>query len=316
MNFTQRIYAQLVLKQQLQEMHGEQFESFFHRLMGMLHDDYVPVRTHGNLGDMGADGLSLHNRTLHACYSPPTRDLGRLRTKFQDDLRKAREKRAGQFDFFSFVHNDERGAHPEFSVDLVNATRVLRPVKLEYRDVGWITREFRKLCRQDAEELLGCEIPIQDRVYGIGLAELEPLLADLLRRQPSATPLATVPEVNEHKLEYNALAPGVREQMLGAMRYTHLIDEYYEGSLVTDEHDEVAEGFRLHFGQLRDTTEDSEELWLGLEEYVLGNQRATLTRTQLGSVVITHFFERCDVFDAPPAGWSPGAAVPEPRRPR
>jgi hypothetical protein len=306
MDFTQRIFAYLKFQQLLTDLHGEPFEEFFHRLMGALHPDYVPVRTHGNLGDMGADGLLLFDRTLHACYAPETHDVSAFRSKLHSDLDKALAKRDGQFDTFAFVYNDARGGvHPQVSVVLSETQERIRPLRMAVRGKQWLWQEFMRLDRATAEDLLGCPIPIDERTYGIGLADLEPLLRQLRQRKETAEPLAEVPVVNQHKIEYNRLTDDVRETLVKALRHSYLVDEYYDGITRVDEHDLVARGFRIYFDQLRETTADAEELWLGLEQYVVGNARVTHRATWAAAVVIAHFFERCDVFDVPPSGWTP-----------
>ncbi|WP_435614519.1 hypothetical protein [Streptomyces coelicoflavus] len=73
MDFTQRMFARSLLRQQLVDMDGTQFERFVDRLLGLLHTDYLPVRAHGPLGDVGADGLMLGDKVLYAGrgYGPP-----------------------------------------------------------------------------------------------------------------------------------------------------------------------------------------------------------------------------------------------------
>ncbi|MCX4584632.1 hypothetical protein [Streptomyces sp. NBC_01481] len=85
--------------------------------------DFLDVRTHGNLGDQGSDGLSLHARKLYACYAPRSFDAAKLRKKFHDDLNSALAQRMGQFGTFVFVHNDLRGVHPEVGTMLMEADR-------------------------------------------------------------------------------------------------------------------------------------------------------------------------------------------------
>lgn len=69
-------------------MPGESFEQLIHHLLSLRHPDFVPVRTHGNLGDLGADGLLLWDRVLWACYSPQTEDIARVKRKFTSDWRR------------------------------------------------------------------------------------------------------------------------------------------------------------------------------------------------------------------------------------
>jgi hypothetical protein len=118
----QRMYAELKFRQVMGGLYGDAFESFFHRLMELRHPGYVPVRTHGSLGDQGADGMSLHQRRLYACYGPQVLDATEVRKKFHGDLAKALQERRGQFDTFVFVHNDQRGGiHPEIVTLLARA---------------------------------------------------------------------------------------------------------------------------------------------------------------------------------------------------
>ncbi|MDJ1134685.1 hypothetical protein [Streptomyces iconiensis] len=321
MEFTQRVWAQLVLKRELREMYGERFEDFFHRLMERLRPGYSPVRTQGSAG-----GLSLYDGTLYAFHAPAVPDQGQARSSLRGALRGARTQGGEEIDAFAFVHNDARGAYPEFAAELEAAGEEIQPLELQHRDAAWIVRRFRELDQEAVEELLEQAVPAPwDARRGTGAAELEPLLAGLARRPAAPVPAgarapdaARAREVSPHKLAYHAFPGELRDTMMVAMRSTHLVDAYFAGSSDAGEHDAVAEGFRHRFRELRETAQDPEDLWLGLEEHVLGGggPEATPELVGLGGVVITHFFERCDLFDPPPDGWVPRSAVPRPRRAR
>lgn len=332
MEFTQRLWAQLVLARELREMYGERFEGFFHGLMEALHPGYSPVRSRGRAGV-----LSLYDGTLYAFHAPAVRDLGQLRSSLRGALRGATEQGGEQFDAFAFVHNDAWGAFPGFADELAAAGAEIAPLQLLHRDAAWIGRRFRELELERVEELLEQAVPAAwDPGTGVGLAELQPLLASLPRVPPrgearggtrqrgtgngtgaGTRPAEGIPgEVSPHKLAFHAFPGDMRETMVEAMRSTHLVDTYFAASPEAGEHDAVAEGFRRRFSELRETAEDPEDLWLGLEEHVLGGREATPRLLGLGGVVVTHFFERCDLFEAPPQGWAPRSAVPRPRRAR
>jgi hypothetical protein len=153
------------------------------------------------------------------------------------------------------------------------------------------------------EDLLGCEIPIEEPVYGIGMEDLAPLLAQLKERRETADPLMSLAEVSEQKLEFNGLAGEMREELVKGMRYTHLVDEYYSGLQDTQEHDEVAAGFAIRYRTVREQTPDHEEILFALLQYVLGNKLQRFRDTRAGWVVLAHFFERCDVYEVPPTDW-------------
>lgn len=308
MDFTQRMLARLTLHRMLTDMPGEQFEGLVQQLLGLLHPDFVPVRTHGNLGDMGADGLLLWDRTLLASYSPQTEDTNKIKTKFRSDLKKALDKRNDSFDTFRFVINDLKGVHPELSVLMSEAQEALRPRRVEH--YGWhrLWNDVMRLDRSAAEDLLGRELPVQEKTFGIGLTDLEPLLRRLSEQRRTAEPLAAIRDVNQHKIEYNELGEDVRGELFEGLRRSHLVDQYYANVLAVDEHDQVAQGLRVYYEQVRSRTDDDEVLWSELQQYILGNAAVTCGATKCASIVIAHFFERCDVFDVPPDSWAPAPA--------
>lgn len=139
MNFAQKMYVRTKFKEKLSELHSESFEEFFHELMCARYPDFVPVRTHGNLGDQGADGLSLHSSTLYACYGPRIFDAAKVRDKFRSDLEKAVASRRGQFSTFAFVHNDLQGVHPEI-------TSLLAEARVSHPDLSFELLGGRRLC--------------------------------------------------------------------------------------------------------------------------------------------------------------------------
>ena len=84
----------------------------------------------------------------------------------------------------------------------------------------------------------------------------------------------------------------------------HLVEAFYDGSLREIEHDEVAEGFRIYYEQLKVEWEEPEEVLWQLEMYVLGNERQHPKVHRAAWVVLAHFFDRCDIFEVPPPGWT------------
>ncbi|WP_405713659.1 hypothetical protein OG264_31495 [Streptomyces xanthophaeus] len=306
MDFTQRMLARLTLRSHLTDMPGEQFEKLIQHLLSLRHPDFVAVRTHGNLGDMGADGLLLWERELWACYSPQTEDINKVKAKFRSDLEKALAKRPDAFDIFRFAVNDLKGIHPELSVLMTEAQEQLRPRRVI--PYGWhaLWADVMRLDRMAAEDLLGCELPVQAMTYGIGLTDdLEVLLAQLGEQRHVAEPLVAIPEVNQYKIQWNRLTGDVHSALIQGMKHSYLVDGYYQGIASPDEYDRVAGGFRVYYEQVRAGTPDDEKLWAALQQYILGNANPSLSSMYCAWIVIAYFFQQCDVYDVPPEGWAP-----------
>ncbi|MFJ8746012.1 ABC-three component system protein [Embleya sp. NPDC127516] len=299
------MYARIRFLDVLYDLYETAFEDFFHKLMCARHPDFLDVRTHGNIGDQGADGLSLHSRKLYACYAPQTPDASKIRGKFASDLKSAKAQRDGQFDTFVFVHNDRRGMHPEIAGVLAKAAVDHRPLRFEQMGSRRLWQECLGLEQALAEDVLGCEIPIKDLVFGVGLEDLAPLLKHLQELRTPADPFMDLPDVPHVKLDFNALHGEAREDLQRGMRHSHLVDAFYDGGMLAVEHDEVARGFRLYYEQVRAEWDDPEDVLWQLEMYVLGNGQQPRRVQRNARVVLAHFFERCDIFDAPPPDWHP-----------
>jgi hypothetical protein len=306
----QRQWAQLQFRALLADSTDTKFEDLFHHLMELCHPSYVPVRTHGNLGDQGCDGLGLSDRKLYACYGPETVTPTKVRQKFHSDLNKAIAKRPGQFDIFVFVHNDHRGGiHPVVATELALAQASHPDLGFEQMGPRKLWIEAARLDKLAMEQLLNVpEIPVLEVVYGIGMAEIQPLL-DHLRSVmheeiPATVSLAPPPGT---KLVYNALGMDCSDAIRAGLKRSYLIDDYYADGLLSLEHDELAAGFKAHYQQVRSENSGSaDDVMWEMEGYVLGNQRPRPDLLAAARVVLAHFFERCEIFDVPPDGWQPG----------
>ena len=267
------------------------------------YDDYVDIRTHGKLGDQGADGLRLGTRQLFACYAPETLDVSRIRSKFHSDLESAILQRSGQFETFVFVFNDRRGTHPEIA-SLLAGARTHEP-NLAFESMGCrrLWNEVMRLERIECENLFG-PIPIESLVYGIGMADLQPLLDHLRSHRMPADSAAPVDEARLLKMDYNRLSTECREQLVRGMRDSYLVEEYYDRLADEAQHDEIATGFSDYYRQVRARVgDDPDEIMWELERYILGNEHPRQRVLVAAWTVLTHFFERCHIFEAPPAGW-------------
>lgn len=309
MLFEQRAMARLLFLTKLTDIYENAFEDFFHNLMSARYPDYVDVRTHGNLGDQGADGLSLHNRKLYACYAPQVYNASEIKSKFISDLKKAKQKRDGQFDTFTFVHNDIRGTHPEIATVLAEAAVEHSPLLMDHVGRRRLWQEMLCLRLDQIEDLLGSPIPVQGRTYGIGLEELAGLLTHLRTKRSTSDPLMALPEVSALKLDYNRLSGDSREDLINGMKHTYLVDQYYAGLISPYERDEVAAGFSAYYRQIRESLDDPEDVLWQLEMYVLGNEIQHRQVHKAAWVILAYFFERCDIFEQPSNDWQPSSEL-------
>lgn len=151
------------------------------------------------------------------------------------------------------------------------------------------------------------EIPVREVVYGIGLDQIQPLLEHLRQERKLLSGAVSVAPPPATKLAYNALNDDYVDAIKAGFKLSHVIDEYYARVADLTEHDEVAAGFKAHYQQVRlENPGDPDAVMWEMGVYVLGNRHPTREMQLTADAVIAHFFERCDIFDRPPADWQPG----------
>ncbi|MGJ3561194.1 ABC-three component system protein [Streptomyces sp. INA 01156] len=305
----QRAYAKLKFREKLADLHGESFETFFHNLMCVSHPDFVDVRTYGQLGDQGSDGLSLHGRSC----TPATRRLLQGRRDPQEvpqgpgvgapaaagavpHLRVRPQRSAGCAPRAGHLPGRGTQRPPRHRV------RADRPRRL------WT--ELLPHPREAVEDLLGCDIPIEAQVFGISMEnEVARLLDNLKERRRTANPLMALDPVNEQKIDFNGVIGDERDELITGMGHTWLVAEYYAGLNDPFEEDEVAAGFTGEYRASRARHTDPADVLLDLQLYIHGNRLQHLAQLKAGWVVLAYFFERCHVFGNPPDGWTSGDAL-------
>ncbi|WP_433335010.1 ABC-three component system protein [Spirillospora sp. CA-294931] len=301
----QRQYAQAAFRSMVEESVGNEFEKLVHRLMELCHPGYLPIRTYGNIGDLGGDGLCACHRRLYACYAPETFEVSKVRAKFLSDLNSALTQRPGQFETFIFVHNDQRGVHPVVA-GLIAETQPDYAEVVALQQMGprklWI--EALPLDLLETEHLLGHQIPVHDVVYSVGMAEIEPLLRHLADNRPLHAPRVEIALPSTLKADYNRLSSRAQHELQEARPYVYQIGEYYQGLLNHTEQDEVAEGFTQYYRCMREEYGDQpDEILWQMQRYVLGQAGARWDRADAANVVVAFFFDQCDIFEIPPPGW-------------
>ncbi|MET8876590.1 ABC-three component system protein [Nocardia sp. NPDC004604] len=300
-------YAKGKLLSMIEDAVGNEFEKLFHHLMELRHDDYMVIRTHGNIGDLGGDGYRTSTRQLYACYAPESFDVSEVRGKFRSDLESAIIHRPEQFETFVFVHNDRRGGiHPVISGVLANA-RTDHP-HISFQQMGprklWIEASY--LDRHKMEDLLGERIPVDLVAYSIGMADIEPLLKHMAESRRRLVTVEPIPLPTTHKADFNRLSQYDRDSLQAGRPYSYLVEQYYRGGLDVHERDEVANGFRAHYEQMHIAYgDDSDEIMHQMRCYVLGQEMARQARDEAAKAVLAYFFDECDIFEVPPPGWEP-----------
>jgi hypothetical protein len=297
----------VIFEEQFTALHSNSFQEYFQRLMQYRYSSFLPVVTYGALGDQGSDGLSANGDKLYACYGPESPNDGATTRKFRADLASALKSRPDEFSTFVFVHNDRRGMHPRIATELVSAKKTHPSLGFEQMGKLSFWREFMRLDFDEAEDMLGQPIRVEELVYDLSLADLEPLLSHLGRTRNKRPEARIVPM---HKLEFNGLSADIRDYMVHGMRFAKQLDEYYEGYYDVEAREETAAAFKERYMSLHGLELTPDEIFQDLFVYVIGNMLPNAELLTSAHTILSYFLQRCDIFEEPPDEYrySPGGA--------
>lgn len=308
MDFDERMSLRPILWSVMHERIGNAFEALFHDVMSLCDPTFVDVRTHGNLGDQGSDGLSLSGNKLYACYAPEVPDARATIAKLESDVASAIRQRAGQFTTFVFVHNDSRGVHPEVASQLADL-RTRHP-HLGFELIG--TRQLRDMLgrcdARDVEQVLGRQLPLQ-HVVSVGLDEMTELLGILASSRVVEDNPPPPHPVSANKLAFSNLTQETQTELRDGMKHSELIDSYYADRIDVTERDDVAAAFAREYRELSMSTADPEQVLLGIRTFLGGSRPAPAPMYRAQTAVLSYFFQTCDIFENAPNGWVPQGAV-------
>lgn len=299
----QLLYAKIIFNQQFDELYDNAFQAYFQKLMQYRYPTFLPVRSHGPMGDRGSDGLCTYQDKLFACYGPQSANETDVRRKFRSDLSSAIDSRSGEFGTFVFVHNDRRGMHPQIASELVTAKREHPTLVFEQMGRLAFWREFMRLDILEAQDMLGQEIRVEPLVYGIGLADLQPLLTHLGRVR-DRNDLAVPHPIPMNKIEFNRLNADIRDYLIHGMRFVKQVDDYYRGFYDILARDETAADFRERYESLLAQGLTADEIFQDLFVYVAGNKALDAVTQTSVYTILSYFFQTCDIFEAPPADYA------------
>jgi hypothetical protein len=302
----QLLYAKVVFNARFSELYGTAFQDFFQKLMCYRYPTFLDVRTHGNIGDLSADGLCLFQGKLYACYGPQSPSETETKKKFNSDLTGALAKRSGEFTIFVFVHNDRIGIHPKVASEIALAQVRLPALSFEQMGKFRLWQEVMRLEKLEAEDVLGHEIRIEPLVYSISLVDLEPLLTHLSRTRDTEG-WSQPHVVNQGKLEFNRLSSDAQQYLIHGMRFARQVDDYYANYYDVNARDEAAVAFRERYNELKVADLAPDDIFHELLIYVVGNRLPDAYLLTSAYTVLSYFFQTCDIFDSAPDELSDGA---------
>lgn len=281
--------------------HGVAWEDFVSRAMQSRHGtDFIQVDAAGR-GDKGCDGYV--DGLMLACYGARRPEARRVTRKIKTDFAKALEHWRDHMTRWAFVYNDADGLSDLAFAALLELKAEHSPAEIRIENwpppILW-KETFRHLNRSDLVELLGT--PPSDQPAGLSyIAECVRSLARVQKHRMADE----VHPVPAGKIEHNHFGPAVTKLMIETLKDTGHV-RYYLSQSSPGEQEFAAWNIRLRYDEHRATYESPDETFLSLHRDLVreafnGSSLPHVEEQQSAALlVVTHFFETCQIFDQPP----------------
>lgn len=257
-------------------------------------------------GDKGCDGWV--DDLMLACYGAIREDPDDLAGKIRGDFNKACKYWRDEMRSWAFVHNNKRGLAEGAMREITHLRRnksdhgvevLAWPPDLLWDETGG------QLSKQQLMIIIGAP-PSDDPASMTYIGRCVQALA----RLPIPDESGQVPEVDFGKVEENEFSDSVSTLLIESMKFTDLISRYFVRS-PPGEQAQAAENIKLRYDRHRARNFDSDltfhALCEDLRHEAFGNIVDASTeelRDQRSAclMVVTHFFEKCTIFEPAKAG--------------
>lgn len=301
----QRWQWQALLELTLRRLHGDEFQSFFSRVMSKLHgDDFIPVRAFGRRGDKGCDGYLLQAGQLFQCYGKlhdAALNVDTVVSKIGDDYAKAAVELAAIMKEWHFVHNLFDGLPVEAVVKL----KALQTANGHHRfgaigPQGFEDRVF-ELAEEHITALLGPAATAED-TQNMRLEEVSDLIKAVMRSvdadQMDTGPIAVVPY---DKLEFNKITGCWRHLLESGFRNAPHVRDYIDQHPDPELGTRLAKVFKGRYEDLKLQGLKPNAIMRPLYEGITGVGSVSPERQVAAQALLAYLFEACDIFEDHPS---------------
>jgi len=303
----QLYFVRVVFQNRVLMANGQQYETLFVSVMTKRYPNFRPIKPQGSKGDQGNDGFIPEEGRYFQSYAPEkpsekvkeavekaTNDFAKIIDNWNDDAPVAD---------YRFVFNDKfQGAFPDIEhaiVDVKNTHNLREAKPFLAKD---LESEFMALSSADMAAVLGGVVPRAEFIPDIDFAALTEVLQHLVdNRLPIKDhDISTAPDF-ESKIKFNDI--GAAECYLKAGNYQNAaVEEYfnkhgeYSRTQVRDLMANAYETSRCPNSNVVETNQ-GDRVFFRLLDIVAPSSEPHVQEAAL--VLISYFFEKCDVFEDP-----------------
>lgn len=302
MDQVQRAWYGLKAEVALLKKREQEYEDFFCSIMESLHSDgFQLVKAAGSDGDGKADGYLVQEKCVFQSYAPSSGFRKQpLLQKIEGDFRGAKEKWGDRIRKWVFVHNESEGL-PKYALDLIEELRTSHPnIDITAWGPGVIKEKILSLPLNKLVDVFGLA-PSQEDVTSLTHEPIKTLLRAM--RSDGHGVNTDITPVSVKKLQYNQLSHDVEALLSAGRRKENLVNDLLQRWPDPEYGEGLANSFRAMYQSLRVTDMTPDDIFVELKSFA-GGDSGDVSAQVSSLAVLSYFFERCDIFENAPEGWS------------
>ncbi|MDZ4858305.1 MAG: ABC-three component system protein [Candidatus Hydrogenedentes bacterium] len=276
---------------------GQEFERFFCDLLSHVYgDDFEPKPAWGKLGDAKCDGFLRSSGTIFACHAPANWSVSTASRKVKEDFSGAKLHWADKMKEWIYVNNLRDGLQKDLKELIVKLNEDEKSIAVSEWGYHKLQQQFGQL-GTDKMSLLFGRPWVRADMLDIEFKDIRQVLEVIGQIQSQSQ--AIIRAVRSDKLRINGLSEHVADFLKLGMTKAAMVGEYLARHPDAQYGDRLASALRKKYESLASDESVPDQVFVHLQEYLLGSVERTPRSQSSVLAVLAHFFETCDIYREP-----------------
>jgi hypothetical protein len=307
----QQFYASVMFENRVLKATGFEYENLFHQVMTLRHPgEFIPIEPYGNLGDRKNDGYIPSKGEFFQVYAPkkPSEKLGKAAKKAESDFAELYQfwQKKCPIQHYRFVFKDDfTGSIAPLEVALL-AIASKHKIKAGPFLSSHLMSETLALSDGEVFKVLNSIVPYPGFLPDADYAAVRDIVNHVLGSSQKVTEAGTLatPTLVD-KIQFNKLSPEVGLMLLNGARQINVVNDFFAGRAGFHRQllrDHLAKIYSEEKKLMSKRGKWADRLFFRILDRITPPSRHMEKAVQDAALVVMSFyFEACDVFESPNA---------------
>lgn len=299
MNIQEKVIAHAYFKLKIYQKDGFEFQNFFTSIMNKYDNEFIPIKTQGNLGDRKNDGYIPSKGIYYQVYAPERVDATEAISKIENDLDGLIEYWNDKCPIkeFNFVMNDKyKGTYPTINAKILEVGEKYN-IKAKLLLASQIEKIFFELKDEEIIEILGniISVPIENLSFN----SLNDVIEGIMKLPFKTDESLIVPAEMEEKIKFNNLNTQVANILNEHSIYIGQLEEYFSntGDFEREKVQQILTGiYEESIKKIRndEIDENSIRFFYIVDKITPAKNNVSIMNAIY--ILMSYYFEACDIF--------------------